>query len=178
MKKLIGLFLAVLVLVFGTFSVSAAQIVARGEGVKVSDAEVNALRQHLGKAVLKPSRKALIDLAVQTELFAKEAIRNKLNCPRSAEVKGLSRTVLLAKCYLDDRLEHLGLIPGAVESYYLAKWADFKDKKSGKLPELDGERRQWIKKRILASKKKKLAKEEFTLLCKKYNVIFTDGGLR
>jgi len=170
--------LIILILVFGLFSPSEAQIVARGDGLEVTSAEVNALRQHLGKALLKPNRKALVDLAVQNELFAREAVQRKLDCPRSAEVEGLSRKVMLAKCYLDDRLKHLGLMPGAVESYYRANWNDFKDRETGKLPELDAGRRRWIKERILAAKKKKFAKEEFKALCRKYNVVFTDGGSR
>jgi len=176
-SNLIGI-LCVAVILFGAFGISAAQVVARGDGLEVTGSEVNALRQHLSKVALKPSRRSLVDLAVQNELFAREAIREKLVCPRSAEVKGLSRTVMLARCYLDNRLDHLGLIPGAVESYYRANWHDFRDKKTGKLLSLDADRRQWIKKRIVTAKKKKLAKEEFKALCKKYNVVFSDGGSR
>jgi ribosomal protein L20 len=170
--------LILLILGLGALSVSAVQVVARGEGLEVTSAEVNALRQRLGKALLKPNRKALVDLAVQNELFAREAVRRGLDCPQAAKAEGFSRKVMLAKCYLDHRLEHLGLMDGAVESYYRANWHDFRNRETGKLQELDADRRRWIEERILAAKKKKFAKEEFKSLCRKYNVIFTDGGSR
>lgn len=178
LKTLIFGSVIILSLVACSVGIAGAQVVARGDGVVVTSAEVNTLRQHLGKVAYKPNRKSLVDLAVQNELFAREAVSKNLVCPRSAEVEGFSRKVLLASCYLDDRLEHAGLMSGAVESYYWAHWHDFKDKKTGKLLELDARLRRLIKKRIMAAKKKKIANEEFKLLCKKYNVVFTGSGSR
>jgi len=175
MKAIIGSFGFVLLAVVIAFGSQGTSVVAHGDGIEVTSAEVKAMRQ-FAKGAFKPSSKALVDGAVKNVLFAHEALQQDLACPRADEAEGFVRTVLLAKCYLDARLKTAGLRDGAVESYYRANWRDFVDKQTGKLLELDADMRQRIEERILAVKRKAFATREFGKLCKKYHVIFAVNG--
>ncbi len=169
--------LAMLFIMFAVVSSSAGsekgKVVARGDGVVVTVAEVNAMRNVYGG---HPTNRGLLEGTVKMVLFAKEALEEKIACPAVADVAGFEQTITLANCYIQSRLDSMDVRDDAVESYYRAYWQRFVNKKTGELDELDADLRQRIMEQILTVKKKHFGNREFMRLCEKYNIIFTKNG--
>lgn len=167
------------IIMFAAVSPSASagskkgRIMARGDGIEVTDVEVKAMQNAFGG---RPTRRGLLEGTVKMALFAEEALEEKITCPAAAEVAGFKRTIALANCYLYARLDSLDVRDGAVESYYRAYWRRFANKETGALAELDADLRQQIRERILTAKKKHFGGREFKRLCKKYNIVFAENG--
>lgn len=154
---------------------SQEKVVARGDGIVVTEADVKAM-QGMVKENFKPTRKALVDGTVRCILFAGEALREGISCPPAAEAEGFAHTLRLADCYFRDRLAAMELKDGAVESFYRVNWKRFTINKDGDPHELDDNLRTIIRERILTAKRKIFIKQEFNRLCLKFNVVFAENG--
>lgn len=173
-KTFILSFILAAVIVLPAFG-SQETVVARGDdGFVVTEADVRIIRGKL-KADFKPSNKALIEGAVRMALFAREASRLKIECPVAEDIKGFDRDIVLANCYMQERLKEMDLAAGAVESFYRANWRRFLDRKTGKLLPLV-KVKVGIEQHIRAAKKNSYLRRVFEGLCQKYNVVFTGGA--
>ncbi len=151
------------------------RIVARGDGIKVTAADMAAMKK-ASKQAGQPSEKALVDGTLRMKLFAAEARKEGLECPAAADKGGFDQDIALARCYLEACLAVLTLRDEAVESYYRANWQKFVDKKDGELQDIDADLRKIIGERILAAKKMNFGLQEYNRLCEKYHIVFADNG--
>jgi len=151
------------------------KVLARGQGVEVTDSDVKAMKRIAGGGG-HPTAKALVEGTLRMELFAAEARREGLPCPAAEEKKGFDQVFALAQCYMEAKLAAMTVKDDAVESYYRVYWRRFIDKKNGELQELDDGLQEKIRERILAAKKKNFGLQEYSRLCKKYNVVFVRDG--
>ena len=150
------------------------QIVARGEGIVVTEADLAEMR----KAALPffvPTRKALVEATVRTVLFAREAEEEGIACKVAAGLNGFARKLALSRCYIRNRLQGARLLKGAILSYYRVHWRQFVDEKGRDLP-LDECLKKQIRGRILAAKRPIIEEAEYRRLCRKFSVVIQKNG--
>ena len=171
------LFVAVFLRLVVILPVCYAQeaVIARGDGILVTEADVQGMRKAT-KEWFRPTRKALEEATVRIVLFAREAEAEKISCPEAREMDGFARRLQLADCYINEKLNRVDLLPGAIESYYLVNWRDFVDPKTGEMLKLDDQLRAVIRKHILTAKRKIFTRQEYKRLCQKYQVTFVAGN--
>ena len=165
----------IVMLVGAGVDAGSERIVARGDGITVTSADLVAMKKTV-KQSAPPSGQALVEGTLRVKLFAQEARREGVDCPVVVDKSGFEEDIALAGCYLQVRLDALTTDDEAVESYYRAFWRRFVNKKDGKLQELDAGLQKKIRSIVLAAKKNNFGLEEYGRLCKKYDIVFVHNG--
>lgn len=158
---------AVLTLLTATSSVFAA-VIASGEGIVVTSEDMAAM-QKIAPPFFTPTKEALRDATIRTVLFAKEADVQEVPCDEAYGKEGFDYTYALSLCYLRERLVQVGLMPGAVESYYRVHQSQFIGEDGSPMP-LDETLKRRIRIKILRAKVPIFRLKEYDRLFGKYKV--------
>jgi hypothetical protein len=157
----------VLTLLTATSSTFAA-VLARGEGIVVTSEDMAAMRK-MAPPFFTPTKEALLRATIRTILFAKEADVQEVPCDEAYGKEGFDYTYALSLCYLRERLLQVGLMPGAVESYYRVHQRQFIGEDGSPMP-LDEALESRIRLKILRAKTPIFRLQEYERLLRKYKV--------
>ncbi|MFZ0451053.1 MAG: hypothetical protein WAL98_17590 [Desulfatiglandaceae bacterium] len=166
MMKLFAI--AVVLTLLTAASPAFAAVLAKGEGIVVTSDDMAAMRK-LAPAFFTPTKKALLDATIRTMLFAKEADVQEVPCEDAYGKEGFDYTFALSHCYLRERLVQVGVMPGAVESYYRVHQREFIGADGSPKP-LDETLERRIRIKILKAKVPIFRLQEYERLAKKYKV--------